>query len=320
MGVRFLFVCLLVLTNAVPAFANEGDFIFDLDVGTKYRTEPRSRQVIDVADGTKVGTDGDTLYYGGTLSLGKRINSNPILPDFFGDDAVLRLELAGYTAENERHTSIEHDVANNSWLNIDGTVDIGTNFMSAVYTPKYQSSQYRAGIFWAGAENNDSILIPEIGVIFQSMDSEYTMRGKYANGNTRLLMDHDMQSAAGGLYIGSQVNIYKDNAFTFSVTPSLEALYAYSELKARQDPDKLTGGMETMSLKDDECHFILTPAFSADLSYTLGNVDLGLGVSAAYLYGAPYMDLQSGVGDAVELNTSSETYELGALFKVSIPF
>jgi hypothetical protein len=32
------------------------------------------------------------------------------------------------------------------------------------------------------------------------------------------------------------------------------------------------------------------------------------------------MDLQSGVGDAVELNTSSETYELGALFKVSIPF
>lgn len=301
--------------------AQDQGIYLDLEVGSKVRHAEKSRQVIEASTGTNTGTDGKTIYAGGNLTIGGKLQENAyLLPGFFGDTPQIELRGSYFSSKAEHETTLNYDIAAGQFVNIDGTLS-GSNFLSADYEPKYQSNMYGGGLFIRGSKNLLAGFTPEFGLIADRFTADYELRGKYSNGSNRLLMEHELSSRSAGVSIGGTAPLFEssDNALSINLTPAVSVSYAKTSLNASQDPLQETGGMDTLSVRETEHHVIASPSIYLNASYQLGVVDLGFKIGATYVHGAPYMRLQDS-GQSVDIDTSSSTYELDGLLTLSVIF
>lgn len=158
---------LSLLSFSTTALAENRDAFFKFELGAKHEMASDVKQSVDATDGTTVGTDGEITLLGDSFLAGTKIHENMyLLPAVFGDTPTIRAEVSYYDSGLAKFDEVEYNGPPNAWINIDGTVS-SINFANAIYTPKYSSTHYAAGIYLTGTP---ATFTPEAGLVFKVYD------------------------------------------------------------------------------------------------------------------------------------------------------
>lgn len=306
---KLLTGCLILLLIGSTAFAGDAgnSFKITLSPGVRYQSGPEVQQILSHT--TKNGFDGDGAYYGGTLSLEKGLPSGGFF-SWIGDEPALRFDI-GYFDLGIETDSATTAVGSNGLVNINGT----TTFPAvASWNSRYQSHFIESGIFLSDTDP-EAFFTPEVGLVLRYTYARSVQREVIPAADT-FFSRHVLNSTQTGVHAGGTLRLYGLDNLTVTLTPSVDVLAAFSYLNAQQYPEF---PLAAMGIKKHKTNLVLIPALKADVAYTTDAWTWGLGLSASYIYGDPYISMAT-PGKATKIGTSTTTYQLGATLNLGYAF